>query len=53
MNHNVVIIHWRRRQSERGSLIFFKEDKLKGELSKDDLYWLVRNGFDNKINQCP
>ena len=42
MNHNVVIIHWRRRQSERGSLIFFKEDKLKGELSKDDLYWLVR-----------
>ena len=42
MNHNVVIFHRRRRQSECGSLILFKEDKLKGESSKDDLYWLVR-----------
>ena len=42
MIHNVVIILWRRRQSECGSRILFKEDKLKGELSRDDLYWLLR-----------
>ena len=42
MIHNVVIILWRRRQSECGSRILFKEDKLKGEFSKDDLYWLLR-----------